>query len=79
MYCLSFLRFCTFFKIFHIRLEEKRKNVSFYTVYVCVKAKLTFVVFVVGEDCAHKYRATNKYISHHFVAKITCIGSKFSC
>ena len=27
--------FCTFFKIFHIQLEENRKNVSFYTVYVC--------------------------------------------
>ena len=45
MYCFSFLRFCAFFKIFHIQLEEKRKNVSFYTVYVCVKVKLTFVSF----------------------------------
>ena len=26
-------------------MEEKRKNVSFYTVYVCVKAKLTFASF----------------------------------
>ena len=40
-----FLRFCAFFKKIHISLEEKRKNVSFIRVYVCVKAKLTFVSF----------------------------------
>ena len=36
--------FCTFFKIFYVRCTgKKRKNVSFLGVYVCVKAKLTFV------------------------------------
>ena len=40
-----FLRFCTLFKIFHVRLGKKKKNVSFTGVYVCVKAKLTFVSF----------------------------------
>ena len=37
--------FCTFFKIFHVRLGEKSKSVSFLRVYVCVKAKLTLVSF----------------------------------
>ena len=37
--------FCTFFKIFHVRLGEKSKSVSFSRVYVCVKAKLTLVSF----------------------------------
>ena len=37
--------FCTFFKIFHVRLGEKSKSVSFSRVYVCVKAKLTLVCF----------------------------------
>ena len=37
--------FCTFFKNFHVRLGKKRKSVSFSRVYVCVKAKLTFVSF----------------------------------
>ena len=37
--------FCTFFKIFHVRLGEKSKSVSFSRVYVCVKAKLTLVIF----------------------------------
>ena len=37
--------FCTFFKIFHVRLGEKGKSVSFSRVYVCVKAKLTVVSF----------------------------------
>ena len=41
-FIFAFLRI---FKIFHIQLEEKRKNVSFYTVYVCVKVKLTFFPF----------------------------------
>ena len=40
-----FLRFCTFFKIFHVRLGKKRKMLVFTGVYVCVKAKLTFVSF----------------------------------
>ena len=40
-----FWRFCTFFNIFYVRLGEKRKNVSFSRVYVCVKAKITFVSF----------------------------------
>ena len=40
-----FLRFCTFFKIFYVRLGKKRKNVSFSRVYVCVKAKLTLVSY----------------------------------
>ena len=40
----AFLRFCTFFKIFHVRLGKKTKNVS-RGVYVCVKAKQTFVSF----------------------------------
>ena len=59
MYCFSFLRFCAFFKIFHIQLEEKRKNVSFYTVYVCVKVKLTFVSFF-SFFCAPFPRCVNK-------------------
>ena len=37
--------FCTFFKIFHVRLGKKSKSVSFSRVYVCVKAKLTVVSF----------------------------------
>ena len=37
--------FCTFFKIFHVRLGKKSKSVSFSRVYVCVKAKLTLVRF----------------------------------
>ena len=37
--------FCTFFKIFHVRLGKKSKSVSFSRVYVCVKAKLTLVSF----------------------------------
>ena len=37
--------FCTFFKIFHVRLGKKSKSVSFSRVYVCVKAKLTLVTF----------------------------------
>ena len=37
--------FCTFFKIFHVRLGKKSKSVSFSRVYVCVKAKLTLVIF----------------------------------
>ena len=37
--------FCTFFKIFHVRLGKKSKSVSFLRVYVCVKAKLTLVSF----------------------------------
>ena len=40
-----FLRFCTFFKIFHVRLGKKRKNVSFYRRVCMCKAKLTFVSF----------------------------------
>ena len=35
-----------FFKIFHVRLGEKSKNVSFSRVYVCVKAKLKLFVFL---------------------------------
>ena len=37
--------FCTFFKIFHVRLGKKSKSLSFSRVYVCVKAKLTLVSF----------------------------------
>jgi len=37
--------FCTFFKIFHVRLGKKSKSVSFSRVYVCVKARLTLVRF----------------------------------
>ena len=37
--------FCTFFKIFHVRLGKKSKSVSFSRVYVCVKAKITLVSF----------------------------------
>ena len=37
--------FLQFFKIFHVRLGKKIKNVSFLCVYVCVKAKLTLVIF----------------------------------
>ena len=37
--------FCTFVKIFHVRLGKKSKSVSFLRVYVCVKAKLTLVSF----------------------------------
>ena len=37
--------FCTFFKIFHVRLGKKSKSVSFSRVYLCVKAKLTLVSF----------------------------------
>ena len=40
-----FFAFCTFFKIFHVRLGKKSKSVSFSRVYVCVKAKLTVVSF----------------------------------
>ena len=40
-----FFAFCTFFKIFHVRLGGKSKSVSFSRVYVCVKAKLTLVSF----------------------------------
>ena len=40
-----FLRFCTVFKIFHVRLGKKGKMLDFTGVYVCVKAKLTFVRF----------------------------------
>ena len=43
-YFFSFA-FCTFFKIFHVRLGKKSKSVSFPRVYVCVKAKLTLVSF----------------------------------
>ena len=38
-------RFFLFFKINHLRFGKKRKNVSFLGVYVCLKAKLTFVYF----------------------------------
>ena len=37
--------FCTFFKIFHVRLGKKSKSVSFSRVYVCVNAILTLVSF----------------------------------
>ena len=37
--------FCTFFKIFHVRLGKKSKSVSFSRGYVCVKVKLTLVSF----------------------------------
>ena len=37
-----FLRFCTFFKIFHVRLGQKKGKMLVFTgVYVCVKAKLS--------------------------------------
>ena len=45
MKCFFSFAFCTFFKIFHVRLGEKSKSVSFSRVYVCVKAKLTLVSF----------------------------------
>ena len=44
--------FCTFFKIFHVRLGKKSKSVSFSRVYVCVKAKLTLVSFFTSFSCA---------------------------
>ena len=34
-----FLRFCTFFKIFHVRLGKKTKNVSFYRRVCMCKGK----------------------------------------
>ena len=45
MKCFFSFAFCTFFKIFHVRLGKKSKSVSFLRVYVCVKAKLTLVSF----------------------------------
>ena len=52
-----FWRFCAFFKIIHVRLGKKRKNVSFLRVYVCVKAKLTFVSFFSFFCAVFPYRA----------------------
>ena len=43
MYQVFFWRFYAFFKIFQARLGKNSKNVT--RVYVCVKAKLTFVSF----------------------------------
>ena len=40
-----FLRVCTFFTIFHVSLGKKGKMLVYLRVYVCVKAKLTFVSF----------------------------------
>ena len=45
MKCFFSFAFCTFFKIFHVRLGQKSKSVNFSRVYVCVKAKLTLVSF----------------------------------
>ena len=38
-------------KIFHVRLGEKSKSVSFSRVYVCVKAKLTLISFFYFFSC----------------------------
>ena len=43
--CAHVACFCTFFKIFHVRLGKKRKLLVFTAVYVCVKAKLTLISF----------------------------------
>ena len=48
--------FCTFFKIFHVRLGKKSKSVSFSRVYVCVKAKLTLVSFFLLFFCTFPLR-----------------------
>ena len=42
----AFLRFCTFVKIFHVRLWKKKGKILVFTgVCVCVRAKLTLVSF----------------------------------
>ena len=40
-----FLRFCTFFKIFHVRLGKKTKNVSFYRRVCMCKGKTNICQF----------------------------------
>ena len=40
-----FLPFCTFFKIFHVRLGKKTKNVSFYRRVCVCKGKTNIVIF----------------------------------
>ena len=45
MLCFFVFAYLQFFIIFHKHLGEKRKSVSFSSVYVCVKAKLTLVSF----------------------------------
>ena len=69
-----FLRFCTFFKIFHVRLGKKGKMLVFTYVYVCVKAKLTFVSFVFLFFCTFPLEAS-------FFCKppLSCVARDWFC
>ena len=71
----TFLFFCTFFKIYHVSLKKKRKNISFSRVYVCVKAKLTLVSFF-SFYFLHLplMQLSEIYSSFHYGAKLSSLG-----
>ena len=79
--------FCTFFKIFHVRLGKKSKSVSFSRVYVCVKAKLTLVsFFLLFFSCTFPLLNQLKSFQWHFFlisqtqifCKLTATGWSFA-